>query len=274
MKIQFYYPRWGSEEMEWNSFCKKVRQSGFDGIEGPLPEQTWERAVMLTALQEHNLLFIGQYYQSFEKDFEQHKSNYVKFLQLLASGKPVKINAQTGKDYFDFKQNAALFDIAAAISQETGIPVCHETHRNKALFAAHVGYQYLKKLPKLRLTADFSHWCNVSESLLEDQQDAMKLACLRTGHIHARIGHAQGAQVIDPRLPLYSREVEAHLNWWDAVVYHYEKRREPVLTITTEFGPAPYMVQLPFTNMVIADQFDINLYMMRLLKERYERCEG
>lgn len=269
MKIQYYYPRWGCEDMDWRTFCQKVKQSGFDGIEGPFAEDTREQADMVDALKANDLQFIGQYYQSFEKDFEQHKSNYTKYLRLLASGKPIKINAQTGKDYFSFKQNAELFAAAGAISKETGITICHETHRNKALFAAHIARDYLRQLPDLKITADFSHWCNVAESLLEDQQEAMALACLHVEHLHARVGHAQGAQVTDPRLPLYARELDAHLNWWDAIVNHYREENKSVLTITTEFGPAPYMIRIPFTNMAIANQFDINVYMMQLLKKRY-----
>ena len=72
-------------------------------------------------LKNNDLKLIGQYYQSFEKDFEKHKANYSKQLHILASAQPVKINAQTGKDYFSFEQNAELFAIANRITQETGI---------------------------------------------------------------------------------------------------------------------------------------------------------
>ncbi|WP_140939133.1 sugar phosphate isomerase/epimerase family protein [Sphingobacterium lumbrici] len=269
MNIQFYYPRWGSENISWDTFCQNVKEAGYDGVEAPLPEDTKERELILRVLEDSGLQLIGQYYQSFEKDFEEHKANYTRLLYLLASAQPVKINAQTGKDYFSFDQNAELFAIADAITRETGIAIGHETHRNKALFAAHIAYNFLKKLPELKITADFSHWCNVAESLLEDQEEAMAAACEKVEHIHSRVGHTQGAQVIDPRLPAFKNELEAHIKWWDAIVKVYEDQKREVLTITTEFGPAPYMVHLPFTNMPVASQWDINLYMKHLLKERY-----
>lgn len=271
MKIQFYYPRWGSENFTWDDFCKKVKLAGYDGVEAPASEDLQEQSIMLTALKNNNLLLIGQYYQSFEKDFEKHKSNYARDLHLLVSMQPSKINAQTGKDYFSFKQNVELFAIADAIAQKTGIIICHETHRNKALFAAHIAHSFLQQLPGLKITADFSHWCNVSESLLEDQEDAVALACKQVEHIHARVGHSQSAQVIDPRLIEFKKELEAHLKWWDAIVKNYQDKKIEVLTVTTEFGPSPYMVHLPFTGMPIANQWDINLYMMTLLKERYRK---
>lgn len=271
MKMQFYYPRWGSENMDWDYFCQKVKLAGYDGVEAPVPDNPKEQTIIFNALRNNNLQLIGQYYQSFEKDFEEHKSNYAKELYTLASAQPVKINAQTGKDYFSFEQNAELFAIANRITKETGVTICHETHRNKALFAAHIAYDFFKKLPDLKITADFSHWCNVAESLLEDQEEALAFACKRVEHLHSRVGHSQSAQVIDPRLPEFKNELEAHLKWWDAIVKEYRGSKKEELTITTEFGPAPYMVHLPFANMPIADQWDINVHMMHLLKERYSK---
>jgi len=271
MLTEYYCPRWGSENVQWNKFCENVKRAGFDGVEAPVPEDPKEQILISATLKEYNLKWIGQYYQSFEKDFELHKANYTEHLYRLCSVQPIKINAQTGKDYFSFKQNAELFAIAEAISKETGIAISHETHRNKALFAAHTSQQFLLQLPAINITADFSHWCNVAESLLDDQQDAVDLACRRAAHIHARVGHAQSAQVIDPRLPLYKNELEAHLKWWDKIIAAHINKKKAVLTITTEFGPAPYMVHLPFTNMPLADQWNINVFMMQLLKERYSK---
>lgn len=270
MKIEFYCPRWGSEEIEWSKFCQKVKAAGYDGVEAPVSEDAQERAIMLEALQQNDLLLIAQYYQSFEKDFQKHKESYIHHLRLMASVQPVKINAQTGKDYFDFKQNAELFAIADGIAKETGIMISHETHRNKALFAAHIAQEFLLKIPGLMITADFSHWCNVAESLLEDQEEALALACERVAHLHARVGHSQGAQVIDPRLPEVKRELEAHLAWWDTIVANKRLEKVAKLTICSEFGPAPYMMHLPFTQMPMANQWDINVFMMGLLKDRYQ----
>jgi hypothetical protein len=120
----------------------------------------------------------------------------------------------------------------------------------------------------MRLTADFSHWCNVSESLLEDQQDAVNLAIARTDHIHARIGWQEGPQINDPRAPEWKDIVEVHLGWWDRIVEAHRLSGQD-LTITPEFGPYPYMPTLPFTRQPVASQWDINEYMMNLLKKRY-----
>ena len=126
----------------------------------------------------------------------------------------------------------------------------------------------MQQIPALRITLDISHWCNVSESLLADQQETVNLAIQRTDHLHARIGHAEGPQVSDPRAPEWDDAVKAHFAWWDAVV-SIKKQKGEVLTVLTEFGPPDYMPTIPYTREPLADQWAINVHMMHLLRKRY-----
>ncbi len=270
MQVKFFCPRWGAESISWEAFAIKVKEAGFDGVEGSLPFDEREKNEIITSLKKYNLLFLGQYFQSFEKDFSAHRSNFEKHLRNLAGANPVAIDSQTGKDYYSFEQNKELFDLAAQVSKETGVPIYHETHRNKALFAAHSSGDILTRIPALQITADFSHWCCVAESYLEDQQEAVTLACSRAAHIHARVGHPEGPQVNDPRAPEWKTALDAHLQWWDAIIDYRRKAGANITTITPEFGPAPgYMPTIPYTQAPVADQWDINVYMMNLLRQRY-----
>jgi len=158
--------------------------------------------------------------------------------------------------------------LTTEVNSRTGVPVYHETHRSRILYSAPVAREYMEKLPSLRLTLDISHWCNVHESLLDDQPDTVALALSRTGHIHARVGHAEGPQVSDPRAPEWQKAVQAHFAWWDKVVEN--KRREGRrLTMLTEFGPIDYMPSLPYTRQPVANQWDINKHMLDSLRARY-----
>ncbi|WP_394993365.1 sugar phosphate isomerase/epimerase family protein [Emticicia sp.] len=267
MKIKFYAPLWGNS-LAFDIFCQNVKAVGYDGVEMALPFEVNEKQQIIETLKKNNLELIGQYWQSFERNLEEHAQNYEKYLRNLISGKPVFINCQTGKDYFDFEQNKQLFDLAAQVSKETGVKIIHETHRGKSLFAAHITQDYLTKIPDLRICLDISHWCNVHESLLADQQEAIDLAIVHTDHIHSRIGHPEGPQVNDPRAAEWTDILETHLAWWDKVVETHKKNGTN-LTITTEFGPANYMPTMPYTQMPLANQWEINVYMMNLLKLRY-----
>lgn len=268
MNVSFYAPQWGNA-LPFQTFCKNVKAAGYDGVEMSLPFDEKEKHQILADLADHDLKLIGQYWQSFEKNLSEHLMNYERYVRNLISANPVFINCQTGKDYFRFDQNKALFDLANQLSKESGISIIHETHRGKCLYAANIAEDYLTRIPDLRITLDISHWCNVHESMLEDQQEAVDLAIAHTAHIHSRVGHSEGPQVNDPRAPEWEEVLETHLKWWDKIAEIHRKNNTE-LTITTEFGPATYMPVLPYTQLPVGDQWEINVHMMHLLKKRYQ----
>jgi sugar phosphate isomerase/epimerase len=269
MKLLFFCPRWGQANTSWEVFLYSVKSSGYDGIEASMPEDENERAEMLDGLARHGLMFIGQHWETVEPDFKKHYKEFESRLRNLAAVKPIFINSQTGKDYYSFELNKKLISLADNVAKETGIAIVHETHRGKFSFAAHITNQYLQSLPDLRITLDISHWCNTAESLLHDQKEAVQRAISRTDHIHARVGFPEGPQITEPRDPAWNETLQFHLSCWDKIAAIKKKKHLP-LTITSEFGPYPYMINLPFTKQAIADQWDINEYMMNFLRERYQ----
>ena len=211
MELQFFCPRWGSEQLAFSEFCAKAKAAGYHGIEMSLPTGMQDKTdLILESLSLHGLSLIGQHHQTSIADRAGHARELQAHLRWLASAKPLFINSQTGRDWFPFEDNLALIGAAQAIAEESGITVLHETHRGKFSFCAAATKPFLDRLPELRLSADFSHWCTVSESLLEDQEAAVSAAIDRTDHIHARVGHAEGPQVSDPRAPEWQSALDAH----------------------------------------------------------------
>ena len=270
MLVEFYCPRWGSEHLSWEDFCVRVKREGYDGIEVGIANNASQKEMNeIWNLAHHNgLKLIAQFYDSAYPEFSKHFDIYNAWLEKLKSYPCVKIDSQTGRDIFSFEQNRELILAAFQFTSRTGIEVMHETHRHKCLFAAHIAKDYFHKIPELKITLDASHWVCVGESFLEDQTAAMELAIARSGHIHARVGYTEGPQVPDPRAAEWQPAVAAHLVWWDKIAEH-KKQRGETLTITSEFGPYPYMVHLPDTITPITNQWDVNVYMMQLLKKRY-----
>lgn len=268
LKIKFYCTNWGMAE-SWDSYCARVSKAGFDGLETWLPAAGEERTAMFNALKKHKLS-LGLLSGGGGANFDQYLASFIKNVEDAAQQKPDYINCHTGKEYYTFEQNKALIDAAEAISKKTGIRVRHETHRGRFSFAAHITKKYLEEIPHLRLTLDISHWCNVHESMLSDQKEAVQLALLKTGHIHARVGHPQGPQVNDPAAPEWKPILDQHLAWWDEIVRIHKENKAKVLTITTEFGPSGYLPTLPYTQQPVADQWSINVFMLNLLKARYK----
>ncbi len=269
MQVAFFCPLWGSSDLRWEVFAAKVKEAGYDGVEMSLPLDEREQELILGLLEEYDLKWIAQHYETNDPEPAAHLKNYERYLYNLASAEPMFINAQSGKDFFSFAENKAILERSAAIAKETGVRIIHETHRGRFSFSTTATLAFLEALPDLRLTADFSHWCNVAESFLQDQPVAMRAAVARTDHIHARIGFPQGPQVNDPRAPEWQEAMDHHLAWWDAVVREHRRRKSDSLTITPEFGPAPYMPVMPYSREPLSNQWEVNLYMKDLLRARY-----
>lgn len=270
MEIKFFATRWGNTQ-KWIEFLAKVKDEGYDGVEVNIrPDACLNE---LDDLQNNACKFgmalIAQHSKTIDADFETHCRNYEKWLQLIIPYKWTLVNTQTGKDYFTFEQNKRLINLATDYSVKHCIPIVHETHRGKFSFAAHITKQYLQQIPELRLALDISHWVAVAESYLTDQQEAVDMAIAHTDHLHARVGYIQGPQVPDPRSPEWSEALGCHLNWWDMLIAHQVALGKTEFTITPEFGPFPYMMQTPYSQQPLANQWEMNAYMKNLLRQRY-----
>lgn len=278
LAIKFYAPRWGSEHIHWKDFLKNVVAQDFDGVE-VFPLQTLhEKSEMLARLADEGLEFSllhtemkeGKIFKKYLAALEANLYQLVNYQ--TGSIKPAFITSQTGREYYTKDQMAECFAICDRISEETGIPIIQETHRNKWSYAAHVVKEYLRIFPSLQLALDFSHWVCVSESYLQDQEEAMDIAIEHGVHLHARVGHLEGPQVTDPRTPENAEALQFHLQWWDKWIASLLERKITQCTITPEFGPYPYMAYARNTTDPIADQWEINCFMKSLLKERYACC--
>ncbi len=265
-KLTILATNWGFEGT-WDQFCAKAKSAGYDGAELWWPADAKERAALFEALKKYGLQY-AFLFGSGEKDFAGNLTQFKAVLTEMAQAKPLYINCHTGKDYFTIEQKSQLINFSIKLGAEAGIPVYHETHRGRALYAAPVTNELLDRHPDMRITLDASHWCNVHESLLQDQQETMNRVLLHTDHIHARIGHAEGPQVNDPRAPEWQQAVAAHFAWWDAVVERKKREGKPI-TFLTEFGPPDYLPTLPYTRQPLANQWEINVYMLETLRKRY-----
>lgn len=269
MEIKLFCPWWGHEHLDIADFCHKIKAAGYDGIDCWIPEEPGIKHRLLDALQKHELLFVSHQHQARGDSFEDVKASFLYYLQWSADGKPVLINSHTGRDYFSFEQNLALIDIARAFSEKQGIPVAHETHRGRLGYSPGHLQDYLAARPDMHITADFSHWTCVTESLLENFSGIVQAAVSHTRHVHARVGYEEGPQVPDPRAPEWQYAVDRFLGWWDLMADSRRNAGASFLGFTTEFGPPPYMPVMPFTRRPVADQFEINCYMKDLLRARY-----
>lgn len=275
MRVEFLCPRWGAEEIDWDTFLTQVKAAGYSGIEWFPHDEEVDVEMVIQLLIKYNLKYaIVMSVTGKFAGFQQYLTDLKIQLSTLAeTGKgslqPLFISAQVGREFFNIEEINLCLECCRQISKNSGIPVYQETHRNKWPFAVHILPPVLENNPHVLLTLDISHWFCVSESYLEDQQEAVQMAIGRTRHVHARIGHTQGPQVADPARPEYAGALEAHLKAWDKWVSGNKKKGVAICTITPEFGPPPYLTILNNNINAQQQQWKLNLWMKDLLDERY-----
>jgi len=275
MQIQFYKTLWGHA----GSFEQAVAQAiehEFSGIEASLPKATdvplmvdqvlEERARLLA---EHKLEWIleictaGSYVPDRRASVEQHLADLKQQLLAAAPYKPKFANVIGGCDAWSHEQSYRFFSEALELSASLGILCSFETHRGRSFFNPWTTLALIERLPALKLTCDFSHWCVVCERLIDSELDIIKRIAVQAHHIHGRVGYDQGPQVPHPAAPEYAEALMAHRGWWEQLWLSQLKRGYAVTTMTPEFGPDGYMHLIPFSRQPVADLWQINTWMAR-----------
>lgn len=274
MTINYIRTFWGSEALSANEFLYSTIEQGYTGVEINFPDDTdfvAEFLVTLTNIRNtinRDFIFIAQQVLEYKTETtEEYITRMKERLHFLVGLQPDAINSHTGKDYYDFETNCAILEITEEISRNSGIPIWHEIHRGRFSFHLKTLLTYTEKYPDLQLIADFSHFCVVSESDLSDQQDLLVQLFPKIKHIHARVGFEQSPQVTNPFTPEWEKHLDQYVTWWKGIVQLKQQLNHSELSITPEFGPYPYMPQMPFTKEPLADQIQLNLDMKNHLQQ-------
>lgn len=265
MKVLFAKTKWEAGELSHAAFCERSKADGFDAVEVHLPFLPEADRIGRVA-REHGLEFAA-HISTQGATIEEHLESLERWFELALANEPIQINAHTGKDHFSFAESVRLFERAQELAQQGGIPLVHETHRGRALFACHVTRVFLEELPFLRLNADFSHWVCVAESDLADQTEALSLAMDRSDQLHARVGFGEGPQVSDPFVPAFADWLEKFRGWWVDILGRARARGNERFIVTPEFGPAPYAPIHPDTSLPLRDTWELNVRMREWLAE-------
>jgi sugar phosphate isomerase/epimerase len=271
MQIKYSFSYWGSEQLTPTQFINAIVAEGFEGVELFLYSDTITDEFLL-AIENVRKLHPDFYFITLQLAFpkENTVASHIKAMEenfkRLAELNPLFINSHTGRDYFSFDDNSRIIDAAMNFSAKNGIRILHETHRGRFSFHAASLIPYLDRFPQLELVSDFSHFCTVSESMLEDQQHIIERILPHVSHIHARVGHEQSPQVSNPQAPEWQGHLDQFINWWQQIIAIKKQSGQSFFTITPEFGPAPYMPTAPFTQEPLSSQWDNNVFMKDYLK--------
>ena len=269
MEIKILCPQWGQEHLDTEAFFTKVKDAGYDGVDTWIPESQKERNRFVRLLSEYDLSMVSHQHQAKGQTISEFCKSFEYYLNLSLESNPILINSHSGKDCFTLDEQLRVIDTAENFAVKKNIRVAHETHRGRIGFGPVNSRELFGIRPKMKITADFSHWVCVTESYLEDFEKELDEAIKRTEHIHARVGFTEGPQISDPRNSYWEREVDFFLKIWARILERQQSIGTDIFTITTEFGPPPYMWVNMSDNAPISSQWDINIFMKDLLKEKF-----
>jgi hypothetical protein len=255
--LQPHLPRW--------------RKLGYEALEASL-RLVPDRTAFLDVVKAGDFGWVAQI---FSHDFtpggstRAHLDSLRSQMEECLEHEPLFFNAHTGADSWSLAEAEDFYGQALVLEKRLGVPVSHETHRQRYFATPWQTRDILKTFPELRLTCDFSHWVCVCERLLPDLGDVIALAARHCYHLHARVGFEEGPQVPDPAAPEYAAHLKAHEGWWDQVWRSQRERGMAESTLTPEFGPPPYLHTLPHTNVPVADLASICDWMARRQHQRF-----
>jgi sugar phosphate isomerase/epimerase len=275
MRIRYSHTYWGSEYLSPEEFVRKIAEAGYEGMElflqpgnelcsrflqalEKIRKEIPDFRLILLQLEFPRNIGIDAYLNSVRKNFES-----------LAALQPDFINSHTGADYFSFENNCRAIELLSELSEKTAVAVYHETHRGRFSFHAPTLIPYLEKFPQMQLVGDLSHFCAVSESMLAGQEELLQQIFPRIAHVHARIGFEHGPQVNDPAAPEWDEHKKRFLSWWKEIALVRKEQNQPMLSFTTEFGPAPYLPESPYSRQPLSNQWENNLHMLSVLKASF-----
>jgi sugar phosphate isomerase/epimerase len=263
MKLKVCKSLWGMTGSLEDQF-KRVADAGYVGVESGIPAAD-QLEKFKSLLKSHKLDYIAMAFTG----GDDHAASLAPVVEQAKAMGAIQVTVHSARDAWSFDKQKAFFSQALEIECKSGLALNHETHRMRAMFSPWTTAALLREFPNLHITADFSHFCCVCESLLDDNADDLAVCCQRARHIHGRVGHQEGPQVSDPRAPEWETQLAAHENWWKTIIAERKKAGTACLTFTPEFGPPNYMPTLPHTRQPVADLWEVCLHMADRFKKLF-----
>ena len=281
MKLLLLRSVWsGANDLD--ELIEQTVAAGFDGIEGPIPKDESQRRKLHQRLSERHLAFIAEVTTGTDPDskgdwwipcgdrtISDHLNDLKWAVDQAEAMGALFVSTMCGYDAWSWQQNVDFFGQALELERTSGITISFETHRSRSLFNPWITRDLLAQFPEMKLTCDFSHWCVVCERLMDGEWKILEQCAQHAMHIHCRVGYAQHAQVTDPRAPEYAAALAAHERWWDLIWQAQTQREMLQVTMNPEFLWDGYMQTLPFTEMPVADLWEITCWMAERQRQRF-----
>jgi sugar phosphate isomerase/epimerase len=276
MRLELFRTLWGYRST-WQQAIDELLSAGFDGLEARIPETAAQRTSNARLLRDQRVPYIATLFTSTpvlprqSDGVVEHLQDLAHKLNWAAELSPQKVNILAGNDRWPMAEQVEFFGRALELGKASGLQCCFEIHRGRSLYSPWVTLELIRHLPELRFTSDISHWVVTCERLLDDPADDLSSFIERVEHIQARVGYDQGPQVPHPGAPEYADNLAFHQRHWESIWNSQERRGHTSTSMTPEFGPDGYLHHLPFTNMPVADLWQLNQWMAACERQHFHR---
>ena len=272
MKLKLVRHLWGVDlSRGLEPHLPRWREVGYHALETPLFNLP-DRTAFLRFIKENGFQWVPQIFSHYfvpGGTAREHLDSLRAQIEECLDHSPLFFNAHSGYDNWANAEAEDFYGQVLALEKQIGVPISHETHRQRYFGTPWQTRHILSKFPELRVTCDFSHWVCVCERLLPDLGETIALAARQCHHLHARVGYEEGPQVPDPSAQEYAAHLKAHEGWWDMIWQSQRERAVAESTLTPEFGPPPYLHTLPHTNVPVADLANVCDWMARRQARRF-----
>jgi hypothetical protein len=161
-------------------------------------------------------------------------------------------------------------------ARRIGLPLFIETHRGRITQDVIRTSEYVKAIPDMRLTIDFSHYVVNGEldgfvpETAATAETYFQQLLPRTSCIHARISNGQQVQA-DVGPDANEAQADRFFKWWETGIGHWLGQAGPgdILPIVVELGPPPYALTRTlsrYADTEITDRWQQSLAIKRRLE--------
>ncbi|MCX6016789.1 MAG: hypothetical protein NT020_14535 [Chloroflexales bacterium] len=255
MRIDLFRSTWGIDA-SWEVVFPTIAQQGYRGVELGVPLEQREQTNLVAQLTASKLEYIAMVFTS-GADLTAHITSAKQQVEAAVTCGARQITLHGWRDSSNYNEGCQFIEAIIDLEQHYGIAIGHETHRGRLFFNPWWTDMYLSRYTDAHICADYSHWVVVAERNLTDEESIIERCAAHCIHLHTRVGHSQGPQVPDPKLPRYSSEVAAHEHWWQLAVSANQHAGKASFSMTPEYGPPPYQSTDFATNAPLQPLSDI-----------------
>lgn len=216
----------------------KIAAAGFDGVSAHWYDRAYV-ARLAALLRDHGLKAEGQCFPRTVDELKPALENAAEFdVAHLCLQPDVRLRR--------IEDCLPLLEGWQRLSEEAGIPVYIETHRDRMTTDLFFTLDLMDRMPELKLLGDLSHFLVGREfawPVSEENHALMQRILDSSWAFHGRVASREQVQ-IEISFPHHKPWLDLFMGWWGYGFRSWKRRAGPgdVLAFTCELGPKPYAI--------------------------------